>query len=172
MHKLRGANYINPSFVELVNKLRNDVVEMDCSVLDFLPNTGKEFHIFDVREKYEAEFGMIPRAIHLSRGVLERDIEKYITNKNAHIVAYCAIGARSILAAYTLQMMGFKNVYSLKGGYNEWLSYFHTKTKSISTLNTDTAYLASRAVAGCNNCSVKYLTKHNSATNYDKNKAN
>ena len=114
---------------------------------------------------------MIPRAIHLSRGVLERDIEKYITNKNAHIVAYCAIGARSILAAYTLQMMGFKNVYSLKGGYNEWLSYFHTKTKSISTLNTDTAYLVSRAVSGCNNCSVKYLTKHNSATNYDKNKA-
>ena len=50
MHKLRCINYTNSSFVELVNKLRNNIVEMDYSALEFLPNTGKEFYIFDVRE--------------------------------------------------------------------------------------------------------------------------
>lgn len=75
-----------------------------------------------MREAYEIQFGSIPNAIHLTKGVLERDIEKWITARNAMIIVFCAIGARSVISAYLLQKMGYTNVYSLKGGISQWMS--------------------------------------------------
>ncbi|KAI8926350.1 Rhodanese-like domain-containing protein [Entophlyctis helioformis] len=77
-------------------------------------------HILDVRETYEWNEEHIPFAVYTGRGTLERDIESTVVDQFDDVVVYCAGGARSILAADALQKMGYKNVYSLKGGIGAW----------------------------------------------------
>jgi rhodanese-related sulfurtransferase len=73
-----------------------------------------------VREESEWGNGHLPQAIHLSKGVIERDIEKAIPDMNAEIVLYCGGGYRSALAADNLQKMGYRNVWSMAGGFGGW----------------------------------------------------
>lgn len=82
---------------------------------------GKQtFYLIDVQEKDEWQSNHIKGALHLSKGIIERDIEKIIPDKNSEIVLYCSGGFRSALAADNVQKMGYKNVSSMEGGLSAW----------------------------------------------------
>lgn len=81
---------------------------------------GEVFHLVDVREDGEWAKGRLPGAIHLGKGIIERDIEATIPDTNAEIVLYCGGGFRSVLAADNLRKMGYANVVSMDGGWREW----------------------------------------------------
>ena len=76
--------------------------------------------VIDVREDHEWEKGHLPGAQHLGRGILERDIAALINDKSASIVLYCGGGYRSALSAHSLQLMGYSNIYSMRGGVRAW----------------------------------------------------
>ncbi len=81
---------------------------------------NREAVIIDVREKEDYDEDHIPNAIHLSRGLLELDIEEKISDPNTMIITHCGGGGRSALAAESLQKMGYKNVRSMAGGFKAW----------------------------------------------------
>ena len=83
---------------------------------------GRATRVVDVREDAEWAAGHIPGATHLSKGLVERDIEKLVADPAAEIVLYCESGGRSLLAAENLRRMGYTNVFSLDGGYRAWLA--------------------------------------------------
>jgi len=112
------------NFLALVEEYRPHVKEVDVTyVNNKLHNQDKNWLLIDVREDYEWQHGHLPQAIHLARGIIERDIEKTVSDKNTEIVLYCGGGFRSVLAAYNLQKMGYKNVISMDGGYRDWLTH-------------------------------------------------
>jgi rhodanese-related sulfurtransferase len=108
-------------FKQLLEEVRREGVE-EINFLDLQEmQQGKEdFLLIDVREPNELAAGMIPGAVNLPRGMLELDIDKFTTDKDKQIVLYCAGGGRSLLSAYMLGRMGFRNVVSLIGGYEQW----------------------------------------------------
>lgn len=110
----------SPRFLKIVDEARAKVRE--CSVHDVRQRleVGESFHLIDVRE--ESEFGKshIPGAVHLGKGVIERDIEQEISEPSAAIVVYCGGGYRSALAAENLGRMGYTNVISMDGGFRGW----------------------------------------------------
>ena len=83
-------------------------------------NEGKSFTLIDVREEREFAAGHIPGAIHLSKGVIERDIESSIPDQDERLVLYCGGGYRSAIAAESLVAMGYTNVISMDGGWRGW----------------------------------------------------
>ncbi len=109
-----------PRFLELVNAARSQITE--CSVQDVVARreTREPFHLIDVREESEFAASHIPGAIHLGKGVIERDIEKTIPDTDAAIVLYCGGGYRSALSALNLKQMGYTNAISMDGGFREW----------------------------------------------------
>jgi len=111
----------NPKFLARVDHARRGICE--CSVDEFiqLRNEDKSFTLIDVREESEFAAGHIPGAIHLSKGVIERDIESAISELNEHLVLYCGGGYRSAIAAESLVAMGYTNVTSMDGGWRGWL---------------------------------------------------
>ncbi len=109
-----------PEFQQLCNEAKKEIKEIDVPTLKKMQQSGQDFDLIDVRETDEVQRGTIPRAIHLSRGVLERDIDKVTTDKERKLVLYCGGGSRSALAAWMLKKMGFKNVISLAGGWGAW----------------------------------------------------
>jgi rhodanese-related sulfurtransferase len=109
-----------PGFLALVNDAKSRVRELTIDdVLKKLRN-GEDFELIDVREDNEWDKGRIRGAKHLGRGILERDIEKAIPDKDREIVLYCGGGFRSALSADNLQKMGYRNVYSMDGGFRGW----------------------------------------------------
>ena len=108
-------------FLALVEEYRPQVQEIDIHAVKAKLDTNEKFHLVDVREDHEWQQGYIPTAIHLARGVIERDIEKVITDKSALIILYCGGGFRSVLSAYNLQKMGYNNIYSMAGGIRDWI---------------------------------------------------
>lgn len=110
----------NPGFLELVNKARKRV--MECSIAEVLARIGRgeRFHFVDVREDHEFAKDHAKGACHLGKGIIERDIETIIPDKQAPIVLYCGGGFRSVLAADMLQQMGYTNVVSMDGGMRAW----------------------------------------------------
>ncbi len=108
-------------FIHIVEDAKKKIGEINCN--DLHSSLGsKEAVIIDVREDAEWELGHLPHAIHLSKGLLERDIHKEELQKGDKIVLYCSGGFRSALAGENLQRMGYSNVFSLKGGFKEWSS--------------------------------------------------
>ncbi len=93
---------------------------MDVRQLDQMRRDGPKPALIDVREQDEVEQGIIPGAVHIPRGYLELRVEERLPDRDAPVVAYCAGGTRSALAAETLQAMGYTNVASLKGGFGAW----------------------------------------------------
>jgi rhodanese-related sulfurtransferase len=81
---------------------------------------GEKFVLVDVREESEFDKDHLPGAIHLGKGVIERDIEERVPDLNAPLFLYCGGGFRSALAADNLQKMGYKNVISVDGGIRGW----------------------------------------------------
>lgn len=110
----------NPGFLALVTEAKNRVKE--CSVADVKArlDAGETLTIIDVREESEYAAGHIPGAIHLSKGIIERDVETKFPQHDAELILYCGGGFRSVLAADNLQKMGYTNVISMDGGWRGW----------------------------------------------------
>jgi len=108
-------------FLRLVHDAKKNVKE--CTIDDVWKRQqkGDGFVLVDVREDIEWAKGHAENAVHLGRGVLERDIEKTIPDKDAEIVLYCGGGFRSVLAAESLAKLGYKHVTSMAGGFRGWV---------------------------------------------------
>ena len=108
----------NQGFLKLVNDAKSRVKEIDIDEYKKMP---KEGHVLiDVREDNEWTAGHAAGAIHLGKGIIERDIETKVPDKSTTMVLYCGGGFRSALAADALQQMGYKNAISLDGGWRAW----------------------------------------------------
>jgi rhodanese-related sulfurtransferase len=107
----------SPGFLALVNDAKKRVHEIDIQEYKHLREIGEAGQLVDVREDNEWQNAHAAGAIHLSKGVIERDIEKTVPDKNATLVLYCGGGFRSALATDSLQKMGYRNVISLDGGW-------------------------------------------------------
>ncbi|HEV2421218.1 MAG TPA: rhodanese-like domain-containing protein [Candidatus Acidoferrales bacterium] len=107
-------------FLAIVNDAKSRVKEADFRDVKKRIDAGEKMILVDTREDSEWARGHVPGAIHLSKGVIERDIEKTVPDKNAPLVLYCGGGFRSALAADNLQKMGYKNVISMDGGWRGW----------------------------------------------------
>tara|TARA_B100000941_G_scaffold56781_1_gene37075 strand:- start:9 stop:386 length:378 start_codon:yes stop_codon:yes gene_type:complete len=110
------------NFLELVQSSLKNVAECDIYEVNAMLNEKREFYLIDVREDREWVEGFIEGAIHIGKGIIERDISKVVTNKDELIVLYCQGGFRSALAGENIKKMGYKNVLSMTGGFSEWLS--------------------------------------------------
>ncbi|MFB3920830.1 MAG: rhodanese-like domain-containing protein [Terriglobia bacterium] len=113
------AKHHSPRFLALVDDAKTRVHEMSVQQLKDRLGAGG-FHLVDVREADEYAAGRIPGAIHLCKGIIERDVEVKFPDPNAEIVLYCGGGFRSALAADNLQKMGYTRVISLAGGWRGW----------------------------------------------------
>jgi len=111
-----------PEFNQLCNEAKREIQEIDIQQLKGMQQRHEDFELIDVRENDEVQRGTIPGAKHIARGILERDIDKITTDKNRKMVLYCGGGNRSALSAWMLKKMGFKNVFSLIGGWSAWKS--------------------------------------------------
>jgi len=107
-------------FLKLVNEAKSRVKETDVHAVKKQMDAGEKFYLVDTREDSEWNNGRLPGAVHLCKGIIERDIEKTIPEKNAKVVLYCGGGFRSALAADNLQRMGYTNVISMDGGWRGW----------------------------------------------------
>jgi len=109
-----------PGFLKIVQDAKTRVKE--CTVADVQQRlaAGDKFVLVDVREESEYAAGHAPGAVHLSKGVIERDVEKTVPDKGTPLVLYCGGGFRSALAADNLQKMGYTNVISMDGGWRGW----------------------------------------------------
>jgi rhodanese-related sulfurtransferase len=107
-------------FLTLVRDAKKRIKEEDVQTTKKKLDAGEQIVLVDVREESEWARGHIPKAIHLGKGIIERDIEKAIPQKGAAIVLYCGGGFRSALAADNLQKMGYTNVVSMDGGWRDW----------------------------------------------------
>ena len=109
-----------PGFLKLVLDAKTRVKE--CTVADVKRrlDAGDKFLLVDVREESEWAAGHLPGAVHIGKGVIERDAEKKIPDPATPIVLYCGGGYRSALAADALQKMGYTNVISMDGGWRGW----------------------------------------------------
>ena len=110
----------NPAFLKIVEQAKEQIKE--CSIHDVKAKLDhvKPIHLLDVREDHEFAKDHVRGAGHLGRGILERDIEEEIPDKQAEIILYCGGGFRSALAAQSLQAMGYRNVWSMDGGIRAW----------------------------------------------------
>jgi len=111
----------SPAFLKLINETRPRVQETNVPEIKARLDRRDKFLLVDVREESEWARGRLPGAIHLSKGIIERDIETTIPDKTAPIVLYCGGGFRSVLVAENLQRMGYTNVISMDGGWRGWL---------------------------------------------------
>ena len=107
-------------FLNLVNESKAKIKETNVKEVKQRMDRGDQFVLIDVREDGEWAKGHIPGAVHMGRGVIERDIEQRIPDKNAELILYCGGGFRSALSAENLQKMGYKNVLSMDGGWRGW----------------------------------------------------
>jgi rhodanese-related sulfurtransferase len=109
-----------PEFLKLAQDAKTRITE--CTVADVKRrlDAGEKFVLVDVREESEWAAGHAPGAVHLSKGVIERDVETKVPDKATPLVLYCGGGFRSALAADNLQKMGYTNVISMDGGWRGW----------------------------------------------------
>lgn len=109
-----------PRFLKIVNEAKTRVRETNVAEVKKKIDGGGKFLLVDVREESEYAKDHLPGAIHLGKGIIERDIEARVPDLNAEIVLYCGGGFRSALAADNLQKMGYTNVISMDGGIRDW----------------------------------------------------
>lgn len=109
-----------PRFLAIVEEARARVREVSVADVAARLAAGGPLLLVDVREESEWQAGHLPQAIHLGKGIIERDIETRIPDPHAEIILYCGGGYRSALAADNLQKMGYDNVWSMWGGFRGW----------------------------------------------------
>jgi rhodanese-related sulfurtransferase len=110
----------SPGFLNIVNDAKGRVRENTPEDVIKKREAGEKFYLVDVREDNEWQKGHAAGAIHLGKGIIERDVETTIPDHNAEIILYCGGGFRSALAGDALQKMGYKNVISMDGGWKRW----------------------------------------------------
>ena len=108
-------------FLKLVNEAKKKVKETNVADVKRRLEAGEKFLLVDVREDNEWAKGHLPGAVHLGKGIIERDIEQRVPDTNAKVILYCGGGFRSALVADNLQKMGYTNVESMDGGWKGWL---------------------------------------------------
>lgn len=113
-------NKHSSGFLHLVADAKTRIKEADVNAVRQMLDDKEDFQLIDVREESEWSAGHLPSAIHLSKGVIERDIEKAIPDHAKKLVLYCGGGFRSALAADNLQKMGYRDVISMDGGFRDW----------------------------------------------------
>jgi rhodanese-related sulfurtransferase len=110
----------SPRFLKIVDDARKRIREVTVDDVKDKLDSGEKFLLVDVREESEYAKDHLPGAIHLGKGVIERDIEARVPDLNSPLVLYCGGGFRSALAADNLQKMGYINVLSMDGGVRGW----------------------------------------------------
>lgn len=110
-----------PQFLKLVNESKKKIKETNVADVKRRGDAGEKFLLVDVREDNEWAKGHLPGAMHMGRGVIERDIEQLVPDPTAKVILYCGGGFRSALVAENLQKMGYHNVESMDGGWKGWL---------------------------------------------------
>ena len=119
----------SPRFLDIVNDARSRVRETTVDEVKRQLDRGEKVTLVDVREESEFAKDHLPGAIHLGKGVIERDIETRVPELNTPMILYCGGGFRSALAADNLQKMGYTNVISMDGGIREWREKNYPLTK-------------------------------------------
>jgi rhodanese-related sulfurtransferase len=109
-----------PRFLKIVDDAKKRVPETDVDTVRARMDRGEKFVLVDVREESEFAKDHLPGAIHLGKGIIERDIEARVPDPSTELVLYCGGGFRSALAADNLQKMGYTNVISMDGGIRDW----------------------------------------------------
>lgn len=109
------------AFLALVAESKKHIKEISPKNLKEKLDKHEDMYVIDVREDHEWTTGHIPTAIHLGRGIIERDIEKKIPDQQKQIILYCSGGFRCALVAESLQKMGYSQVYSLDTGLQGWI---------------------------------------------------
>ena len=107
----------NPGFLKLVSQAKGQIAEIDVPQYLKMRESGESHVLVDTREDNEWAAGHVAGAVHLSRGIIERDIETKIPDFETKLVLYCGGGFRSALVAESLQKMGYKHAISLDGGW-------------------------------------------------------
>ncbi|HVZ59471.1 MAG TPA: rhodanese-like domain-containing protein [Terriglobales bacterium] len=119
----------SPHFLEIVNQARKRIREASVDEVKKELEQGEKFLLVDVREESEFAQDHIPGAVHMGKGVIERDVEQKVPDLATPMVLYCGGGYRSALAADNLQKMGYTNVISMNGGIREWREKEYPLTK-------------------------------------------
>jgi len=109
-----------PRFLKIVDDARKRIRETTVEAVKSKLDRSEKFLLVDVREESEFAKDHLPGAIHLGKGIIERDIEQRVPDLKAPMILYCGGGFRSALAADNLQKMGYQNVLSMDGGIREW----------------------------------------------------
>lgn len=108
------------NFIRITQEARRSIREIRLEELRARLERGERLTVIDIREDHEWAMGRIPGAKHLARGILERDIERLVADRDAEIILYCGGGYRSALAAESLQRMGYTRVLSFFDGWSGW----------------------------------------------------
>jgi len=105
---------------DLVSGIKKEINEIDVDEVMKLQNDDNVFKLIDIRETAEWSKGSIAGAVFIPRGILEREIESAVPDTSVKIIIYCTAGFRSVLSAFNLEKMGYKDVYSMKEGISGW----------------------------------------------------
>jgi len=124
------ADQHSPRFLKIVEDAKKRVRETNIDDVKARLDRGEKFILIDVREESEYAKDHLPGAVHLGKGIIERDIEERVPDLNMLMVLYCGGGFRSALAADNLQKMGYKNVVSMDGGVRGWREKGFPMTKA------------------------------------------
>ena len=109
-------------FLALVNDAKKRVKETNVADVKRRMDGGEKFVLVDVREESEWAAGHLPGAIHVGKGIIERDLELRVPETGTKLILYCGGGYRSALSADNLQKMGYTNVESMDGGWKGWIA--------------------------------------------------
>jgi len=112
----------SPQFLKLVAESKARVKETNVAEVRSRLQSGETFLLVDVREDNEWASGHIPGAVHMGRGIIERDIEVKVPETSTKMILYCGGGFRSALVADNLQKMGYTNLESMDGGWRGWVA--------------------------------------------------
>ena len=111
---------LSKKYLDLVEECKKNIREISIIETKEIVGSGKELLFIDIREESEWKEKRIPRAKYIGKGILEREIEAITSNEDVQIILYCGGGYRSAISAESLMRMGYKNVFSMKGGITEW----------------------------------------------------
>jgi rhodanese-related sulfurtransferase len=114
------AKQHSPRFLTIVSEAKSRIRECSVDDVKLRLEGGESLNIIDVREESEFANGHLPGAIHLGKGIIERDIEAKFADPSTELILYCGGGYRSALAADNLQKMGYRNILSMDGGWSGW----------------------------------------------------
>src|SRR2546427_4797933 len=113
------------TYKQLMEEARQVIPEVTIDEVKNRLERGEKWALLDVREREEYREGHLDGSVSLPRGFLEMRVEEAVPDKSAPLIAYCAGGVRSLIAARTLKEMGYENVVSMAGGYTAWKNGGH-----------------------------------------------